>query len=120
MTVSSGPRQGRGQRTIFQFTTERDVSKRLADIVTVPPRLDPVPQRREGKPSRPSPRPETRTAILGQMVTIHEEGIEWRVTAAEAFFLKVTNQGLQGNGAAVRVAMTDIEGVRQRRLQIDY
>ena len=48
-------------------------------------------------------------AVLGQMVTIHEAGVERRVTAAEAFLLKLTIQGLEGDGASGRLAMAAIE-----------
>ena len=55
-------------------------------------------------------------AVLGQMVTIREDGVERRVTAAEAFLLHVTKQGLEGDGAAARAAMAAIEEARATRL----
>jgi hypothetical protein len=51
-------------------------------------------------------------AILGQNVTIREDGCERRVTAAEAFLLQMTKKGLEGDGAAARAAMTAIEDAR--------
>jgi hypothetical protein len=54
-------------------------------------------------------------AVLGQMVTIRENGIERRVTAAEAFLLHVTKQGLEGDSAAGRAAMTAIGEARAAR-----
>ena len=55
-------------------------------------------------------------AVLGQMVTIREDGVERRVTAAEAFLLHVTKRGLEGDGAAARAAMAAIEEARAARL----
>ena len=46
------------------------------------------------------------------MVTIREDGVERRVTAAEAFLLHVTKRGLEGDGAAARAAMAAIEVAR--------
>jgi len=54
-------------------------------------------------------------AVLGQMVTIREDGIERKVTAAEAFLLHMTKQGLEGDGPAARAAMTAIENARAAR-----
>ena len=51
-------------------------------------------------------------AVLGQMVTIREDGIERRVSAAEAFLLHMAKQGLEGDGAAARAAMGAIEQAR--------
>ena len=55
-------------------------------------------------------------AVLGQMVTIREDGTERRVTAAEAFLLQITKKGLEGDGAATRAAMGAIEEARAIRL----
>jgi hypothetical protein len=54
-------------------------------------------------------------AVLGQMVTIREDGIERKVTAAEAFLLHMTKRGLEGDGPAARAAMTAIEKARAPR-----
>lgn len=53
--------------------------------------------------------------ILGQMVTVREEGVTRQMTAAEAFVLHVTRKGLEGDSAAARAAMTAIGEARQRR-----
>jgi hypothetical protein len=53
-------------------------------------------------------------AVLGQMVTIREGGVERRVTAAEAFLLKLTKRGLEGDGAAARATLAVIEEVTER------
>ena len=50
--------------------------------------------------------------MLGQTVTIREDGIERKVTAAEAFLLQLTKSGLEGDGAAARAAMTAIANAR--------
>jgi hypothetical protein len=75
----------------------------------------------KGRSGNPKGRPRGRhnqppyDAVLGQMVTIKEEGVERRVTAAEAFLLYMTKRGLDGDGAAARSAMTAIEEARAAR-----
>lgn len=54
-------------------------------------------------------------AVLGQLVTIREDGRERRITAAEAFLLHMTKSGLAGNGPAGRTALTAIEAARAAR-----
>ena len=76
---------------------------------------------RKGRSGNPRGRPRGRRkappyeAVLGQMVTIREDGVERRVTAAEAFLLHVTKRGLEGDGAAARAAMAAIEEARAAR-----
>jgi hypothetical protein len=53
-------------------------------------------------------------AVLGQMVTIREGGVERRVTADEAFLLQLTKRGLEGDGPATRAALAAIEEVTER------
>lgn len=53
--------------------------------------------------------------VLGQMVTIRENGVERRVTAAEAFLLHVTRRGLEGDSAAARSSLAALEDARARR-----
>ena len=53
-------------------------------------------------------------AVLGQMVTIREGGVERRVTATEAFLLQLTKRGLEGDGAAARATLAVIEEVKER------
>lgn len=53
--------------------------------------------------------------VLGQMVTIREEGRERRVTAAEAFLLQLTQKGLAGDSAAARASLEAIEAAREVR-----
>jgi hypothetical protein len=52
-------------------------------------------------------------ALLGQMVTIREDGRERRVTAAEAFLLHLTKRGLDGDNAAARASLAAIESARR-------
>jgi hypothetical protein len=78
---------------------------------------------RKGQSGNPRGRPRGRRneppyeAVLGQTVTIREDGIERRVTAAEAFLLHVTKRGLEGDGAAARATMAAIEAARLTRLE---
>lgn len=51
-------------------------------------------------------------AVLGQLVTVREDGRERRVTAAEAFLLHMTKRGLEGDGAAARSTLAAIEEAR--------
>ena len=53
--------------------------------------------------------------VLGQMVTIRENGRERRVTAAEAFLLQLTRKGLAGDSAAARASLAAIEEARASR-----
>jgi hypothetical protein len=48
-------------------------------------------------------------AVLGQMVTIREGGVERRVTATEAFLLQHSKRALEGDGAATRTTLAVIE-----------
>lgn len=52
--------------------------------------------------------------LLGQMVTIREDGRTRRVTAAEAFMLQLTRKGLQGDSASARASLAAIETAKQR------
>lgn len=53
--------------------------------------------------------------VLGQMVTVREEGLTRQMTAAEAFVLHVTRKGLEGDSGAAHAAMAAIGEARQRR-----
>ena len=76
---------------------------------------------RKGQSGNPKGRPRGRKkeppyeAVLGQMVTIREEGIERRVTAAEAFGLYLTKRGLDGDSIAARQVTAAIEDARAKR-----
>jgi Family of unknown function (DUF5681) len=75
---------------------------------------------KKGQSGNPAGRPRGRRreapyeAILGQMVTIREDGTTRRVTAAEAFLLKLTKSGLEGDGAAARASLAAIEYAREQ------
>jgi hypothetical protein len=48
-------------------------------------------------------------------VKIREDGVERRVTAAEAFLLQLTKRGLEGDDAAARASLAVIEEARERQ-----
>jgi hypothetical protein len=86
-------------------------------------RKPPKPTRfQKGQRANPNGRPRGRRndapyeAVLGQTVTIREDGVERQVTAAEAFLIHLTKQGLAGNSAAARAALPAIEAARAARL----
>lgn len=75
---------------------------------------------RKGQSGNPRGRPRNRRreipydTILGQMVTIREDGRERRVTAAEAFLLQLTRKGLQGDSSSARASLQAIEAARAK------
>lgn len=74
----------------------------------------------KGQSGNPRGRPRNRhreipyDMVLGQMVTIREDGRERRVTAAEAFLLQLTRKGLQGDSSAARASLQAIEAARAK------
>lgn len=58
--------------------------------------------------------------VLGQMVTVREEGVKKRVTAAEAFLLYLLRQGLAGDTRAARDALAAIENATGKRTIEDH
>ena len=70
---------------------------------------------KKGASGNPKGRPRGRhrsipyDTLLGQMVTIREEGRMRRVTAAEAFMPQLTRKGLQGDSASARASLAAIE-----------
>src|SRR6516165_1669442 len=82
-----------------------------------PPRTTRFTKGQTGYPAA-SPRGRHReapfAAVLGQMVTIREDGTERLVTAAEAFLLQLTKRGLEGDSAAAHASLAVIEQAGQR------
>lgn len=58
-------------------------------------------------------------AVLGQKVTVIENGVPRKVTASEAFLLQVTRKGLEGDNQAARITLAAIEDARARRLKAE-
>jgi hypothetical protein len=56
-------------------------------------------------------------AVLGQLVTIREDGEHRRVEAAEAFLLRLTKSGLAGDASAIRTALPAFETARMAQVE---
>ena len=74
----------------------------------------------KGQSGNPGGRPRGRwreapyEAVLGQMVTIREGGIERQVAADEVFLLQHSKRALEGDGAATRTTLAVIEHAKER------
>lgn len=79
----------------------------------------------KGSSGNPRGRPKNRKRglpydhVLGQMVTVREDGREKRVTAAEAFLLHLTKKGLEGDGASARSSLAALDTARSKRTADD-
>ena len=75
----------------------------------------------KGRSGNPKGRPRGRRrdipydTLLGQMVTVREDGRERRITAAEAFIIQLTKKGLEGDSASARASLAAIENARASR-----
>jgi len=58
--------------------------------------------------------------VLGQGVIIRENGLERRVTAAEAFLLQLTKLGLDGDTAAARAMIAAIRDILGAEVSVSY
>jgi Family of unknown function (DUF5681) len=82
-----------------------------------PPRSTRFPKGQSGYPTgRPRGRHQEAPyeAVLGQIVTIREGGVERQVSATEAFFLQHSKRALEGDGAATRTTLAVIEYAKER------
>ena len=87
-----------------------------------PPRKTRFTKGRSGNPAGRRPgrhREAPYQAVLGRMVTIRENGITRRVTAAEAFLLQLAKRGVEGDSAAARASLAVIEAAIPTRLRSD-
>lgn len=50
--------------------------------------------------------------VLGQLVTVREDGVERHVTAAEAFIMQLMKRALEGDGVATRQTLEAIEAAK--------
>lgn len=72
----------------------------------------------KGQSGNPRGRPRNRRrelpydTLLGQVVTVREDGRERRVTAAEAFLLHLTKRGLEGDSSAAQASLAAIDSAR--------
>lgn len=79
----------------------------------------------KGQSGNPKGRPRNRhrsiphDRVLGQMVTVVEDGVESKVTAAEAFLLHLIQQGISGNNSAARLSLDVLEHARALRAKIN-
>ena len=75
----------------------------------------------KGKSGNPRGRPKgsrksiPHERVLGQMVTVVIDGREERMTATEAFLLRLTQNGLSGNSSSARMALDVLEKARKLR-----
>ncbi|MEL7218168.1 MAG: DUF5681 domain-containing protein [Pseudomonadota bacterium] len=87
-----------------------------------PPKTTRFQKGRSGNP-RGRPKGSGRTIphdkILGQMVTVRENGVERRITAAEAFLVHFMQQALSGNSVSARLSLDVLAKARELKLRLN-
>jgi len=100
-------------------------SDEVQDIKTSGYGKPPVSTRfKKGTSGNPKGRPRGGTkdlpyeSVLGQIVTVNEDGVEKRVTAEEAFMLKLMKDSFAGDASAIDGMLASLEVAKAARMEL--